>query len=122
VELGGYSGSVSVEFEHFLQMGTIANIHYDTAEVCVREIGANGEAGEWKIVKEHISNSRVLGFSTFKLDISHFAGKRIQIGLRFFTNGSSVGAGWTVRNIKIALDCDECESDSSEPALSADSR
>lgn len=110
VELEGYPGSVSIEFEHFLQMQTIANIHFDAAEVCVREIGPSGQPGEWVIVKEYLTNSRSLGFSAFKLDISQFAGKRIQIGLRFFTNGSSVGAGWTVRNFKIVLNCSKCVS------------
>lgn len=105
IDLRTVPGSVSLELRHFLQMIgiLIQGSHYDAAEIRVEDLDASPVLV--KIVAENLPNSTMFGLEEYALDLSEFAGKRIRLRLRFFTNGSSsVGIGWLIGQIKIKID------------------
>ncbi|MEK7618293.1 MAG: S8 family serine peptidase [Patescibacteria group bacterium] len=105
IDLRSVTGSVSLAFRHFLQMQGVGkpDIHFDVAEIIIKELAEDGRVNS-KIIRENLPNTRVLGLEEMKFDLSEYSGKQIAVSFRFFTNGSSAGIGWILRDLQLKTD------------------
>jgi subtilisin family serine protease len=105
IDLRSVTGSISLRLQQFLQMFGLLmqGTSYDEAEVRVEDLDASPVTA--KIVAENLPNNSSFSLEERAFDLSEFAGKRIRLRFRFFTNGSSsVGIGWIIGQVQIRTD------------------